>query len=188
MRAPLLSLLLGGLLCLTAAPQAAASEANEFYSAALKLYGQGEVLSALEELNYALEIEPGHTRAKALRRSIMARHGNLLEVRVQQKRLEELILPEVRLKNATFTTAIAYLRDQAMQASGGSYAPNFVLQAGPEYAQRKVTLEVTSIPLSDALRYLCDMAGLRYRPDKHAIIISPPPSVGETVSSETSES
>jgi len=188
MRVPLLSLLLGCLLGFAFPPQATASEANEFYTAAMKLYGQGEVLAALEELNYALEIEPGHTRAQALRRSIMARHGNLLGIMVQKRKLEGLVLPEVRLKNATFSTAIAYLRDQAIKASGGSYSPNFVLQAGPEYAQRKVTLEVTSIPLSDALRYLCDMAGLRYRPDKHAIIISPPPSVGETVSTEAPES
>jgi len=167
------------LVALTPRPLAA-QEANEFYQAALDLYQDGDVLLALQEVNYALRVEPDHLQAKALRRNIMARHGSVLEMLAQKKRLESTILPSVDLQDVSFNTALEYLREQTKKATNGKFVPNFVVRGDRDLNEVRVSLQLSAIPLSDTLRYLCDKAGMRYRPDKHAILIEPIPTANSS--------
>ncbi len=148
-----------------------AQESNEFYEAAVQLYEAGEITSALEQVEYALKVEPRHAGAQALRRSILVRHGGMGELIAQQRRIESILIPEVKFHAVSFTTALAYLREQTKIATTGQYEPNFVVRSDQDLDSVKVNLELRNVPLSDALRYLCELAGVRYRLDRHAILI-----------------
>ena len=84
--------------------------------------------------------------------------------------VQSLMLKQVNLKGATFSSALDFFKQQA---AAQSVTVSFVSQLPPEQMQRPITLNLTNIPFLDALTYLCQMDGATYRQDPYAIVILP---------------
>ncbi|HUI08226.1 MAG TPA: STN domain-containing protein [Verrucomicrobiae bacterium] len=104
-----------------------------------------------------------------------------------QRRLNETIIPEVSVRDAAVNDVIQFLKEQGQKLSGSNATINLVWEAPEDARTTKVTLNLRKIPLADALRYVTEIAGLRYRVDPQAVVIykplptaskdSPPPNV-----------
>lgn len=88
--------------------------------------------------------------------------------------LEEIIIPEVNVRDTTIADVIDFLQAESQKHVGHKTAINFVWQAPEGAKTAKVTLNLRSVPLTDVLKYVTESAGLRYRIDPHAVVIYKP--------------
>jgi hypothetical protein len=121
-----------------------------------------------------LEQKPNDQDAKRLL-------GELQEKRRQQNpsldlrhRLENIIIPEVSVRDAAAADVIDILQAEGQKRSGDKAPINFVWQAPDDTKAAKVTLNLRNIPLTDALKYVTDGVGLRYRVEQYAVVIYKP--------------
>ncbi len=86
-----------------------------------------------------------------------------------------MIVDSLDLQQVTFGGALRAL-ETVIQQANPSDTVNFVPMLGETQvdALPKITLRLTNVPLEDALRYICEAAGLRYRVDKYAVVIFTP--------------
>jgi hypothetical protein len=90
------------------------------------------------------------------------------------QRYASLVIPEVNFNNATFASAVEYLKQQAEKSSGGEVIVNTVMLFPSGQDQRsKVSLDVRNIPFMEALRYICDQADADYTLEPYAIALTP---------------
>ncbi|GEM_PF-1857079 len=80
-----------------------------------------------------------------------------------EKKLSETILPSVQFSETPLRDALAFL---AQKGSG----MNIILNA-PKYEDAKITLRLTNVPLSEALRYTANLAQTNYRIDGNTILV-----------------
>ena len=71
----------------------------------------------------------------------------------------------------TLVEALEGLRVLSKNASGGKVTPNVIVK-GEELGQRKLSLSLTNVPLTEALNYVTQLVGAKATYDKHAIILS----------------
>jgi len=129
-----------------------------------------------------------------------------------QSRLDNIILDEVRISDATIREAVGYLTALSRQMDDRPVDPtergvNIILQLGPpgsefyqQVMERKFNLELRNVPLREAIDYAARSAGLGMRVEPFAVAIVPqagvpgflitrqysvPPDFISTVSTET---
>lgn len=95
-----------------------------------------------------------------------------------KNQLEQLIVPKVEFKEASFDSTLDYLTQVAQRESGGRIAPNFVRLYSPEIAEKPITLSLTSMPYTEVLRYLGMLAGVEFVYEAHGIVVKPPVRTG----------
>jgi len=89
-----------------------------------------------------------------------------------EKQFAQVILPQVQFKEATFSEALDALKKKISDASGGRAVANFVVQPGVDQSA-KITLSLTNIPVTEALRYLTELVAAKAEYQKFAIVIRP---------------
>jgi hypothetical protein len=82
-----------------------------------------------------------------------------------------VILPKVEMADVTLTEAIEGLRALSKNASGGKVVPNVIVK-GEELGQRKLSLSLANIPLTEALSYVTQLTSSKATYDKHAVILT----------------
>lgn len=83
-----------------------------------------------------------------------------------------LVIPEIKLRQATLSDALDFLKKRTGEISKGSATINFVLQMPSDAKSGIVTLDLANIPFLTALRYICYQAGAKFELQTHAILIS----------------
>jgi hypothetical protein len=91
-------------------------------------------------------------------------------VELRQK-LENTILPEVKVREAAAADVIESLRAQYKKLAGGQNEINIVWQVPPGRQLPKITLSLRNVPMLDAIRYVTELAKLKFRVDDHAVVI-----------------
>ena len=90
------------------------------------------------------------------------------------KELQRLILPKVNFEEASLASALQALEQKTAKLTGGAVQARFVLK--PEVSgTRMVSLHLTDIPFTEALRYLGDVANLNFDIDRYAVSVSAKP-------------
>ncbi len=82
-----------------------------------------------------------------------------------------LIIPRVEFSGATVKEAIEFFRIKARDADPQKKGVNLLLT--PEAPAATITLSLKDVPLSEALRYVAELAGLEIRTDKSSIVLAP---------------
>jgi hypothetical protein len=62
---------------------------------------------------------------------------------------------------------------QSVAKAGNGAKLNFFFKCDKRMLERKVTLQMTNIPMEDAIRFICMASGLDYRIEQHAVVIFP---------------
>ncbi len=100
-------------------------------------------------------------------------------------KLNEIIIPEVNLRNVTLQEAVDYLREQSILRDGIETDPekrgiNIVIDSraigvsGSDALTRPITLTIDNpIPFIEALRYIADMAGVKSKIEAYSVVIVP---------------
>ena len=87
--------------------------------------------------------------------------------------LEILTLPKVQLNEASLGEALEFLRQKGNQLGEGKVAINFVLMIDEKAKETKITLSLQSVPFTEVLRYIGELANVQFSYDRFAITVKP---------------
>jgi len=138
---------------------------------AQRAYLAGDYDTAKDLFAQVIELDPQNNVAiQFLRRIRLAQAGQAPTP--AQDPLKQLVLPKVSLNNASFASALDFLKQQAAKQSVNV---SFVPQLPDAQLQHPITLSLGEIPFLDALNYVCQLDGAVYKIDPYAIVITPKP-------------
>ncbi|WP_395741963.1 tol-pal system YbgF family protein [Prosthecobacter sp.] len=93
-------------------------------------------------------------------------------------KMNKIILPSVQLQGATIQQALAYLQLKARELdsftdSSGTKGVNLILKSGEAPSNASISLDLKNVPFSEALRYVTELAQMKYKTEAHAVVIVP---------------
>lgn len=157
------------LLACTALP---AHAAESLATEAQRDFAAGRYNEAKTKFETILASNPKNVAAKNYLKMIAAAEAEAGPGSKSESAFKKLILPKVEIREATLDSTLEYLRQQADKASNGKLKPNFVVQPGVD-TSAPVTLRLSEIPFTEALRYVGDLARVRFSFEAYAISVRP---------------
>lgn len=158
------------LLAATAFGESAAQLLSEAQSA----YLRGDIETAKRNFELVNRLDPRNTVAIGYLKMIRAQEAKAPTGAKIEKQLSTVMLPQVQLRETTFSSALEYLRQQVTKTTDGKVAINFVLQIPEETAKTtNVTLNLSNVPLTEVLRYLGSLAQVSFSYEPYAIVVKP---------------
>ncbi|MCM8533636.1 MAG: hypothetical protein NE330_20900 [Lentisphaeraceae bacterium] len=92
------------------------------------------------------------------------------ELTLQQKL--SLKIPSFKLEKATLREAISEVRKQAKAVDPDKKGINIIVQYSNSTDATEITLNLTDVPIQDAIGYICQSAGLNMNPSGKVVLIS----------------
>lgn len=149
-----------------------AADVSKILSEAQTAMIRGDIETAKRNFQIVYQLDPKNVVAIGGLRQIAAQEAKGGGSPAIEKQLSAVILPQVQFKEATLTEALDFLKKKVTEASGGKQTANFVVQPGVDQ-NAKITLSLTNIPLTEALRYLSGLVNAKMDYQKYAIVIKP---------------
>jgi len=135
-----------------------------------RAFAAGDYSTAKDVFTQVLEMDSKNTLAIQFLRKIRLAEAGVAATPAEDP-LQALIIPQIAFKDATIGSALDFLKQEAAKQS---VTVSFVVQLPPDQAAgQHVTLNLTQVPFLTALHYLCQLAGLSYKQEPYAIVISP---------------
>jgi hypothetical protein len=135
----------------------------------------GDYDTATQAFTQVIEMDPQNTLAiQYLRKIRLAAAG---APPAAKSSVDSLIIPKIDFKDATFSAALDFFKQEAAKQSVNVA---FVPQLPPAQLQSPVTLSLSQIPFLDALHYLCQLNNATYKVERYAIVIMPAPAPGSS--------
>ncbi len=135
------------------------------------LYAEAEV-----RLKKLVELQPDQVTIKEMlqdvQRKLASERG--APANSLKRKLEELTLPEVNVRDALASDVVNYLRDESRRIDPAKEGVNIVWQVPAETPVKKVSLTLRKVPLGEVLRYVAQAAGLRMRVEPYAVVVTAP--------------
>jgi hypothetical protein len=151
-----------------------AQGAPDLMTEAQRAYLRGDTQAAKEKFQTILARDPGNQTAQNYLRMIEALERSEGSGSQLAKQLESLILPKVELRDATFGSALEFLKQQADKLSQGKTKVNFVVSLPPDFVETKrVSLNLSNVPFTEAMRYLGDLVEVKFSVEKYAVLVKP---------------
>lgn len=148
---------------------------------------RGDTVAAKKAFEAALKINPKNPTAVGYLKQITIAEAKSPSVPQVEQDLQKLIIPQLQLKEATFAAALDFLKKKVAEISKGKHSINFVLQLSAEQQNTAVTLNLTNIPFTEALRYITELAGAKPEYQKFAIVIKPSGGASAQPATQTKE-
>lgn len=168
----MLLLLAGAALLMAPAPRVHAEDSLQVtYEEGRTAFFAGQYELAREKLTKVLQKNPTHQQTLAMMATIRQKLGE--DNTALRKSYEKIVLPKFEVSEVTLDESLQALRILAKNASKGAVIPNIIVK-DPELGKKTVTLSLTSIPLSEAINYLAQLAGAKLTYEKSGVILSNP--------------
>ncbi|MEI6535883.1 MAG: hypothetical protein WCN98_11120 [Verrucomicrobiaceae bacterium] len=149
----------------------AEDDLHTIYQEGRAAFFAGQFDLAREKLSIVLAKNPSHPQTRAMMAQIEQQLG--ADNTMLRKSYEKVIIERFEVNDAELSEALQALRILAGKASGGKVIPNIILK-DPALGKKNITLNLTKIPLSEALNYLAQLTGAKISYDKMAVLISSP--------------
>ena len=134
---------------------------------------RGDLTTAKRHFERVYELEPRNTVAIAYLRRIQMAQGRTTGAPAQrEKQLAAMVLPKVDFRQVALGEALESLRQQCARLYPQSAPVSFVLPEA-SLASTPITLSLTNVPLTEALRYAADLARANVAYEPYAIVIRP---------------
>ena len=142
---------------------------------------KNDLATAKADFTWVLQIDSHNKTAIGYLRRIAVQEGQQNKGAALEKQLDGLTIPKLEFKEATLGSALDYMKKAADKISNGKVAVSFVMEVPPEQVNSQpVTLSLTNIPFTEALRYIGGVAGLNFTYEKYAIVVRPNGSAAPT--------
>lgn len=148
---------------------AKAEDLNAVYQQGRTAFYKGDLDTAQQLLSRVAAANPKHVETANMLAYILAHHRPVDNTLKNQ--YAAVLLPKVEMADVTLTEAIEGLRAMSKNASAGKVMPNVIVK-GEELANRKLSLSLSNVPLSEALNYVTQLVSAKATYDKHAVILS----------------
>jgi hypothetical protein len=135
---------------------------------------QGDMATAKTDLQWVLRLDPRNKTAIGFLRRITLQEGQQNKGAALEKQLDALMIPKLDFKETTLAPALDFMKKMADRLSNGKINVSFVVQVPPEQVNSQpVTLSLSNIPFTEALRYIGGLTGLNFSYEKYAIVVRP---------------
>lgn len=148
---------------------------QETYNQGVLLYNKGQYGEALANFEKVLAERPDFIYA----RNYLAKCQTAISKGLGPKndlegRLSKVIIPEINVSEAPLGDVLDYLSSLATDRSGGSLALNFLYKGSAEQREGTlISLNLRSVPMSEAIKYVVQLSGSTVRYEEHAVVITP---------------
>jgi hypothetical protein len=134
---------------------------------------RGDLSTAKQHFERVYQIDPRNTLAIAyLRRIKMAQGTQKGAAPSREKEFAAMILPKVEFRQISLGDALEALRQQCARLYPEKVPVSFVLPE-EKLASAQITLSLAQIPLTEALRYVAELARATVTYEPYAIVIRP---------------
>lgn len=94
------------------------------------------------------------------------------------EKMNKIIFPSVSFQGTTIEEAIEFLRVKSrdldtFSGPGDVKGVNIILRSGDTPSNASITLDLTDVPMSEALRYVTELAQMKYKVEAHAVLVVP---------------
>ena len=94
------------------------------------------------------------------------------------EKMNKIIFPTVQFQGATIDEAIEYLRVKSRDLdtftdNGGVKGVNIILRQGEAPSNASISLDLKDVPMAEALRYVTELAQMKYKVEAHAVLVVP---------------
>jgi len=98
--------------------------------------------------------------------------------RYYTEKMQSIIFPSVQFQGASVDEAIEFLRIKSRDYDTVEKDPtkrgvNLILRQGAAPPTAKIDLDLKDVPMAEALRYITELAGMKYRTEPFAVVVSP---------------
>lgn len=154
---------------------ASAQEVQTLLSEAQRDMLRGDRAAAKEKFTLVQKVEPNNRIAMSfLRRiAIEEKQAGVDESAALRLRLEKTTIDKLEFRDATVAEALEFVGKKIAAASPGSVKVNIVQQLSEVEKSAKITLSLSNIAASEALRYVADLANLGVSYEKFAVVVRP---------------
>lgn len=101
-------------------------------------------------------------------------------------KMERIIFPQVSFTGATIEEAIEFLRVKSkdldlMEKNADRKGVNIIMKTGDNPINAQITLDLRDVPMAEALRYITELAGMKFKIEPFAVLVVP---LSETTSEQ----
>ncbi len=94
------------------------------------------------------------------------------------EKMNKIIFPTVQFEGATIEEAIEYLRVKSRDLDTftdktGVKGVNIILRTGDAPSNASISLDLKDVPMAEALRYVTELAQMKYKVEAHAVLVVP---------------
>lgn len=146
-----------------------AEDLNAVFQQGRAAFYRNDYATAHQLLSRVAAANPKHTETNNMLAYIRANHK--MDEGTLKKQYATVILPKVDMQDVTLAEAVEGLRVLSKNASGGKVTPNLMIK-GADIGERKLTLALSNIPLTEALNYITQLTNTKATYDKHVVILS----------------
>ena len=91
---------------------------------------------------------------------------------------DRIIIPEISFSNATLEEAVEFLRVKSRELDNQERIEekkgvNIILATGDKPSTARINLELKDVPMTEALRYVVELAGMKFKMEPYAVLITP---------------
>jgi general secretion pathway protein D len=102
------------------------------------------------------------------------------------KKMQSIVFPSVSFSGASIEEAIEFLRVKSKDLDVSEPDPskkgvNIILKAGEAPSTAQISLDLRDVPMMEALRYVTELAGMKYKVEPFAVLVVP---VSETTTEQ----
>lgn len=102
------------------------------------------------------------------------------------RKMQEIVFPQVQFSGASIEEAVEFLRVKSRDLDVNETDPskkgvNIILKAGDAPVTASISLDLKDVPMVEALRYVTELAGMKYKVEPFAVLIVP---VSETTAEQ----
>ena len=156
-------------------------EVQQYLTEGQTAYIRGDLAKAKSAFEMVYQMDSRNQVAIAYLRRIKIAEQGQPKGSDQEKLLSGLIVPQIQFHDATLVSALDYLKKAAEKSSGGKLGVNFVVQLPADQVNAQtVTLNLSNVPFTEALRYLGGLANFTPVYEKYAITLKPKAPTAET--------
>ena len=164
-------LLLASILTMTVSAQ----EVQTLLSEAQRDILRGDRAAAKEKFTFVQKLDPNNRIAMSyLRRmAVEDKQAGVDESAALRTKLEKMVIEKIEFRDATVSEALEFLAKKIAAPASGGAKVNIVQQLSDAEKSTKITLVLSNIAASEALRYVADLANLSVSYEKFAVVVKP---------------
>jgi general secretion pathway protein D len=116
--------------------------------------------------------------ARFLTTPIAGPTGGVDNTRYYTEKMQQIIFPQVQFAGASVEEAVEFLRIKSRDYDTIERDPtkrgvNLIIKPGAAPSTAQITLDLKDVPMSEALKYITDLGGMRFKVEPYAVVVVP---------------
>lgn len=149
---------------------------QQVFESAKEAYYRGDYESAKAGFTRVLQADPRHSYSRAYLAQIMQKTKNPgpTGAAVLEGRMAGVIAPSIDFQEATLGSVIEFIPEKTAELTKKEFTPSIIYKGAPEeLTQKKVTLRLSNVPMSEVLRYVGELTQIQFKYEQYAIVAMP---------------